>query len=210
MKRLQKHIDGLKKLVDEGFSVEDFDFTVHLKRGSESIEFTIKPKSKWTDGAGVVAPNRNCYHHAEDPYKAYQKHAKNQAGMKKKGKKHKEAATELIKLLDGLAKHTKKVIVAGENAWQGMQNTKEVNAKGWTVWVVHVDPQYWHYNLRAVHNPTTNKFKFDCHAMGYIKKSDKSWVIPMTFLEKLGANPKTAKIIADPSIMENGDETDVS
>jgi hypothetical protein len=201
MEKLQQHIDGLKKLVAEGFCLGDFRMTVHLKRGDEDVEFIIQPENKWTAGAGVVAANRNCYHHGKDPHEAYHEHAKDKAKKKGKGKKHKEAATDLIKLLDGLAKRTKKILAASGNPWQG-SNTKEVNAKGWTVWIIRADPQYWHYNLRAVHNPTTNKFKFDCHAMGQIKKSDKSWVIPMTFLEKLGANPDIAKIIADPSIVE--------
>jgi len=208
MRRLQRHIDGLKKLVDEGFSINHFDITVQVKRGDEIIEFAIKPKDRWTQGAGVVAANRNRYHDGKDPHEAYHKHAKAQQKARKQGEKHKESADDLMKVLDGLAKLAQKDIDEW-HSWYS-QGTKETNKSGHTVWIVLVDKNSWYQNLRVSYNPVSNKFKFHSQATGTITKSDKSWVTPMTFLEKLGSKAEFAKLIADPSIVEGQRETDVS
>ena len=140
---LQKHIDGLKKLAEEGFEVGYFALTVNIKRGDEEVEFIIKPPDKWTEGAGVVAANRNCYHHGKDPHEAYHKHAKDKAKKKKKGKKHEEAAEMLIKVLDSLAAKAH-VVMKKKQPYMSNRKTKDVHPKkGWTVWTVHIADQYY-------------------------------------------------------------------
>lgn len=198
LKRFEEHLRGLRRLESAGGKTTKFRATLHMTIDGREVEFALDET-----GAGVVAANRNVYHTGDTPYEAYLRHLDAQKKKEKKGAGRKDVADELIKLLNALAKKAE----SGSDHYYGQITGKESHSghNYWQISLKRIDGPGWRpSHLKIYHNVTTNKFKFDSYSAD--RPADSNWVTPQTFLNKLSKHKELLPMLADPNLLEEGDD----
>jgi hypothetical protein len=194
VKTILKQIEALQKLEKEGVKIGWIALQVGVMKDGKVTEIHVD-----TNGtASVIGANNNSYHHTKNAYDSYHKHLEKTAEAIRKGQKHLEAANDLIRVLDSVAAKAEGVI-RNMPGWPHHLRKCKYTTGGQTVWITEPG-KFYYESVGVCHCPIKNKFRFFSRS-GYMPtKSDKNWVTPMKFLEKLGARPEMAKILADPTI----------